>query len=146
MAEEATTVPADEPMLPPLPAELLAPHETKAGLPATAQPIVAYKAPANEEQTWLKLLPVKSSEDWPSVFHRIAESITAKDMEMCHGYALWLRGQELVYLRYDDDLSLSGIHADGLSYGVLYVEFSPYGVRACPMAGYDLQKRQGGIC
>ncbi len=145
-AENATTVPDDEPLLPPLPEELLSPQKENAALPATAQPVVAYRAPKDEEQTWLKLLPVKPTEGWPELFQRFADSSHAKDMQMCHGYALWLKGQEIIYLRYDDDLSLSGIHADGHSYGVLYIEFSPYGIRVCPMEGYDLSGKNGGVC
>ncbi len=147
VAEEATTVPDDEPLLPPLPEELLSPPQRgKAELPATAQPVVAYRAPEDDEQTWLKLHLVKPTEDWPEIFRRLAEASHAKDMQMCHGFALWLQGKDVAYLRYDDDLSLSGIYADGHAYGVLYVEFSPYGVRACPMEGFDLSGQKGGVC
>ncbi len=147
VAENATTVPDDEPMLPPLPEELLSPPQKGAeGLPATAQPVVTYTAPKDEEQTWLKLMYLKETETWPEVFRRMATASHGKDMEMCHGYALWLKGQELLYLRYDDDLSLSGIHADGHAYGVLFVEFNPYGIRVCPMQGYDLTGKNGGVC
>ncbi len=146
VADEATTVPDDEPLLPPLPEELLSPQKGAEGLPATAQPVVSYRAPQNEEQTWLKLLYVKDSETWPEVFRRMATASHEKDMEMCHGYALWMKGQALLHLRYDDDLSLSGIHADGHAYGVLFVEFNPYGIRVCPMEGYDLTGKNGGVC
>ncbi len=146
VADDATTVPDNEPLLPPLPEELLSPQKGAAGLPATARPVVSYRAPEDEEQTWLRLFYVKGTDTWPDVFRRMAESSHEKDMQMCHGYALWLKGQELLYLRYDDDLSLSGIHADGHSYGVLYVEFSPYGIRVCPMEGYDLTGKNGGVC
>ncbi len=146
VADNATTVPDDEPWHPPLPESLLHPQTGNAGVPATAQPVVSYKAPANEEQTWLKLLFVKDTETWPEIFRRMAEASHEKDMQMCHGYALWLRGQELIHLRYDDDLSLSGIHADGHAYGVLFVEFNPYGIRVCPMQGYDLTGKNGGVC
>ncbi len=145
-ADNATTVPDDEPPLPPLPEELLHPQTGKAGLPATAQPVVSYHAPADEEQTWLKLFYIRPSDSWPDIFRRLAEASHAKEMEMCHGYALWLRGQDIIHLRYDDDLSLSGIYADGHSYGVLYVEFSPYGIRVCPMEGFDLSGEKGGVC
>ncbi len=146
LADEATTVPDDEPPLPPLPEELLHPQKGKAGVPATAQPVVSYRAPADDEQTWLKLFYIKPTDAWPDVFRRLADASHARDMQMCHGYALWLRGQDILHLRYDDDLSLSGIHADGHYYGVLYVEFSPYGVRVCPMEGYDLSGKNGGVC
>ncbi len=146
LADNATMVPDDEPMLPPLPEELLHPQTGSAALPATAQPVVSYRAPKDEEQTWLKLLYVKDTEEWPSIFRRMASASHEKDMEMCHGYALWLKGQPLLHLRYDDDLSLSGIHADGHAYGVLFVEFSPWGIRVCPMEGYDLTGKNGGVC
>ena len=146
LAEEGTTVPDDEPPLPLLPAELLSHPGGKAGLPATATPVVSYHAPKNKEQTWLRLFYVKPTDDWPRVFRRMASASHEKDMQMCHGFALWCKGKEVLHLRYDDDLSLSGIHADGHSYGVLYVEFSPYGVRVCPMEGYDLSGKNGGVC
>ncbi len=146
MAETATTVPDDEPLLPPLPEELLSPQKGAEGLPATARPVVSYRAPADEEQTWLKLFYVKDTEEWPAIFRRMAAASHEKDMQMCHGYTLWLKGHELIHLRYDDDLSLSGIHADGHAYGVLYVEFSPYGIRVSPMEGYDLNGKNGGVC
>ncbi len=146
VADDATTVPDDEPWHPPLPEELLHPEKGNAALPATAQPVVSYRAPANEEQTWLKLLYVKGTEEWPGIFRRMADASRERNMQMCHGYALWLKGQELIHLRYDDDLSLSGIHADGHAYGVLFVEFNPYGVRVCPMEGYDLTGKNGGVC
>ncbi len=146
LAEEATTVPDDEPPLPLLPAELLSHPGGAAGLPSTATPVVSYHAPKNKEQTWLRLFYVKPSDDWPRVFRRLASASHERDMQMCHGFALWCKGKEVLHLRYDDDLSLSGIHADGHSYGVLFVEFSPYGVRVCPMEGYDLSGRNGGVC
>ncbi len=146
MADNATTVPDDEPWHPPLPEELLHPQTSNAALPATAQPVVSYRAPKDEEQTWLKLLYVKDTEEWPGIFRRMAAASHEKDMQMCHGYSLWLKGHELLHLRYDDDLSLSGIHADGHAYGVLFVEFNPYGIRVCPMEGYDLTGKNGGVC
>ncbi len=146
VAENATTVPDDEPWHPPLPEELLSPQKGQEALPATARPVVSYRAPKDEEQTWLKLFFVKDTEEWPGIFRRMAAASHEKDMQMCHGYALWLKGQPLIHLRYDDDLSLSGIHADGHAYGVLYVEFSPYGIRVCPMEGYDLSGKNGGVC
>ncbi len=146
MADHATTVPDDEPWHPPLPEELLSPQKGTASLPATAHPVVSYHAPENEEQTWLRLFYVKETEEWPAIFRRMAQASHEKNMEMCHGYTLWLKDQELLHLRYDDDLSLSGIHADGHSYGVLYVEFSPYGIRVSPMEGYDLTGKNGGVC
>ncbi len=147
-ADEATTVPDDEPLLPALPEELLFPQKGNAELPATARPVISYRAPKDEEQTWLKLLYLKETETWPDIFRRMASASHEKDMQMCHGYSLWLKGQEkeLIDLRYDDDLSLSGIHADGHVYGVLFVEFNPYGVRVCPMQGYDLTGKNGGVC
>ncbi len=146
VADQATTVPDDEPWHEPLPEELLQPQKGNAALPATAQPVVSYRAPADEEQTWLKLLYVRDSETWPDVFRRMASASRENGMQMCHGYALWLKGQPLLYLRYDDDLSLSGIHADGHAYGVLFVEVNSYGIRACPMEGYDLTGKNGGVC
>ncbi len=146
VADNATTVPDDEPWHPPLPEALLSPQKGQEGLPATAQPVVSYKAPRNEEQTWLRLMYVKDTETWPEIFRRMASASHEKNMEMCHGYALWLKGQEVLHLRYDDDLSLSGIHADGHVYGVLFVEFNPYGIRVCPMEGYDLTGKNGGVC
>ncbi len=146
VADEVATVPDDEPLLPPLPEELLSPQKGEAGLPASARPVVSYRAPGDEEQTWLKLFYIKPTDEWPDIFRRMAAASHEKDMQMCHGYALWLKGQNLVHLRYDDDLSLSGIHADGHAYGVLYVEFSPYGIRVAPMAGFDLTGKNGGVC
>ncbi len=140
------------PVEPTLPPELLE-SDGKQQVDATSRPldmpsVVSHKAPSNAAQPWMKLLRVSPKEDWRSVIQRMTETYNSRRTEKCNGFVLSISNDVGLRFNYEGDVTGSGIIADGQYHDVLYVEFSPAGIRSCPLQGYDVAEnsKHGGVC
>ncbi len=140
-----------------LPVEPTLPHDLlessgKHQVDATSQPrspsVVSHRAPRNASQPWMKLLRVSPRDDWRSVVRRMTETYNSRRTEKCHGFVLCIDSDVGLRFNYDGDITGSGLIMDGQYHDVLYVEFSPAGIRSCPLQGYELLDNgsHGGVC
>ncbi len=139
------------PVEPTLPHDLLesdGKHQVDATSRPQASTVVSHKAPRRADQPWMKLLRVSPREDWRSVIERMTETYNGHRNENCQGFVLGIDSEVGLRFNYEGDVTGSGIIMDGQYHDVLYVEFSPTGIRSCPLQGYDVaaNSKHGGVC